>query len=356
MKKSFILLITVVIFKTFSISAEAKEPDDYITDFENTLPEEFGDVLEGELSERVGPEALFREIISVVEGKSSRIALFFTTLLGAVILSSVAELCPEKTREGAVRGVAVVNGLLVGGWLCGLLGEALSAISEAGGFFSALIPLFSAVTLASGGVKSAAVGAYGMNTVLAIVGGGFTAAISAISGFSVAMSLAFPLGGCGTASVSRSAKSMFGWLFGIATALLMGTLSLQSLVSGASDNAAMRTARYMASSVIPMAGGTVSASLSTLASGISYVKGIIGAGAIFVILLMLLSPLVMLLGYRLALSAAASVARLAGLSSSADSLSSFLGAIDLTVAVYSVSGVLYLFEIILFIKSGVTAF
>ncbi len=353
MKNIAKILIIIVIISFFTLDIAAEEPDDYIKDFEEILPEEYGDILSEGLESRVGPEALLYEIERILAGRGSLIFGFFSSLLGTLLFMSVAGLCPERLREGAVRGVSVISSVYIGSMILSLFAETRDALISASGFFSSAIPIMTLVTLSGGGAKSAAVGAAGMNTVLSIVGGLFTASLSALVGFSLAMGLSSAVGGDGSRAVLRSAKNLFFWLFGIGSALLMGTLSLQSFVSGASDSAAMRTAKYMAQSSIPLVGGAVSASLSTLASGLMYAKGVIGAGAVFVLLMLLLSPLIMLLFYRLSLSCALSLSELIGVKEAAGAFNSFRGAIDITIALYALSGILYIFEIILFIKSGV---
>ncbi len=352
MKNIIKMLIIIVVMSVFTVKASAKEPDDYIKDFESVLPDGFENIVSDEPESALGPEALLLEIRAILNKRYSSAAAFFLSLVGALAFMSLSSLCPEGMRETAVKGVAMISAVFIGGVLVKMFAEISESLSSASAFFSSLIPIMSAITLAGGGVKSAAIGAMGMNTVLSLVGGGFTAVLTALCGFSLAMSLAAAVGGEGAVSISRSSRGLFLWFFGIATALLMATLSLQTLVSGAADSAAMRTAKYMAQSSIPMVGGTISASLSTLAAGLSYAKGIIGGGAIFVLLLIFLSPLIMLLLYRLALSFALSLSELLGITPAFSCFSSFRGAVDIIIAVYGLSAVLYIFEIILFIKSG----
>ncbi len=353
MKKAVKMLMIVVIISAFTINASADEAEDYINDFEAVLPDGYENLLTGDTESLIGPEVLLYEIWAAVSDKGTLLVSFFFALVGSVLLMAAAGMCPEKMRGAAQRGVSVAVSLMIGASLASVLAETRQALISANSFFSSLVPLLSAVTLAGGGVKSAAVGASGMNLVLSLVGGVFTAGLSSLTGFSLAMGLASSVGGHGAQTVSKFSKGLFMWIFGIGTALLMGTLSLQTLVSSSSDSAAMRTAKYIAGTGIPMVGGTISSSLSTLAAGLSYAKGVIGGAAVFVLLLMFLTPLLLLLLYRLALWAASLIAELVGISSAVGCFGSFKGALDITLSVYALSSILYIFEIILFIKSGV---
>ena len=101
-----------------------------------------------------------------------------------------------------------------------------------------------------------------------------------------------------------------------------------------------------------MVGGTVSGAMATLATGLSYVKSVVGAGALAVLLSMLLSPFIILLLYRTAVSVAAGLSSYLGIKRAEGLLSSVRGAFDLYLAVYSITSVLFIFEIVLFMMSG----
>ena len=264
MRKLLKMSIILVIISLFTLPASAKEAEDYIDDFEDELPDGYENILSEGLPDRIGPKAILAEIGALLDGNSSRVGGFFLTLLGCLSLSFFADACPPGTREGVKRGISLISGVTVGGEVCRLLIEAASAQSAANRFFSSVIPIFSAVTLAGGGVEGAAVGAAGMNLVASVVGGAFAATLSLVAGVSVAMSLAACAGGSGSAAVNRSAKGLFLWIFGISTTLLMGTLSLQTMVSSAADSATMRTAKYMASTAIPVAGGIIPFSICAI--------------------------------------------------------------------------------------------
>jgi stage III sporulation protein AE len=143
------------------------------------------------------------------------------------------------------------------------------------------------------------------------------------------------------------------WLIGIVTAIVMGTLALQTVISAVKDSAAIRAARYAASGMIPVVGGTVAASLSTLASGVTYVKGVIGAGACAVVLVMLISPLVLLILNRAAVSAAITLADFLGVGSVSRLYGAIRRSFDLFIAFYALTVLIFIFEIILFVMTEV---
>ncbi len=355
MKKLIKMLTVVVIIGLFSLNCSAAEADKYLDEFGEILPEEYKEsaVSDGTLIESLGISAVLYEIHAALTGEGGRVGAFLLLLIGLVSLSAVTALVPTPNKKICEAGVGALSSIAIYRSIYPLFSELTAALSGVGEFMCRLSPLLAAVTLAGGGVSGASVQSAGMATVLGFFGGASSALFSAVSGFTLAMSLVSSFGGEGGASVLRATKNSFNWLLGIATALLMGTLSLQTLVATARDSAGMRAAKYAASGLIPIVGGTVSGALSTLASGLSYVKGVVGAGSIFVILSMGLSPLVLLLLYRLALSLSVSMASLLGAAAAERTVGSYRFLFDTLIALYCLSLLVYIFMIILFVKSGV---
>ncbi len=355
MKKLIKMLIIVVIIVVFTLPAHAQESTDkHLDSFENILPEEFCGLTEDtdELISRVGIDALLWEIFSAAREGGGALA-FFAVLLGGIAVSAFAEMSHARhaADTSAVVGILLSSIILVS--VIPLFDGVLEGISEATDFFAACIPVMAAVGVAGGGVGTAGAQAVGMEITIALLSRVLLPIFSALISFSLATGALSPLGDGSSESVMASARSFFLWLLGIVTALIMGALSLQTVVAAAGDSAKMRAAKYVASGMIPVVGGTVAGSMATLASGLAYVKGIIGAGAVAVLISIFISPLILLLLYRLAVTVAASLAGFLGVTAPARIYKVFSRAFDLVIAIYTTSVVLYIFEVVLFLVSGV---
>lgn len=355
MKKLVKMLIIVVTIAVFTLPVAAEENvDKHLSDFENILPEHLSGITEDEekLISSVGIDALLHDVISALCEGGGALA-FFAVLIGGVAISAVADRCHVRHTEDASRAVGILLSAVTLTTVVPLFDGVLSGLSEATDFFAACVPIMAAVGVAGGGIAGAGVQAVGMDLTIAILSRVLLPIFTALISFSLALGALSPLGDPSSESVMGSARSFFLWLLGIVTALIMGALSLQTVVAAAGDSARMRAAKYVASGMIPVVGGTVAGSMATLASGLSYVKGIIGAGAVAVLISIFLSPLVMLLLYRLALTVASSLADFLGVSAPARIYKVFARAFDLVIAVYTTSVVLYIFEVVLFCASGV---
>ena len=80
---------------------------------------------------------------------------------------------------------------------------------------------------------------------------------------------------------------------------------------------------------------------------------VVGGGAIAVVISLIISPLITILMYRLCLKLALIFASLISVDGCADVISSFLGAIDMLMAAYAFSAIVYIAELVAFLKGGV---
>lgn len=356
MKKVIFLLSIVVIVPLFSLFCSADEGvDRFINEFNEALPEgyqEFGN------TDKLTNLADFGSLVSVIEETITEgqadIVKFLLLLLGSATLMAVATLCPGKIADTVEVGAGIICSVTVFTAISPIISSVSGEIEKISSFFASLIPITVGITAFGGGAATASVQAVGMYTALSCVSGVADKIFLTLSAFGLAMAMLSSFSSDGISSVCRGLKGLFNWVTGIFTALLTAAFSLQTLIASSADNAAMRAAKYAASGLIPVVGSTVSGAISTLASGLSYARGIVGGGAIAVILYMAVSPLVLLLLYRLSLSLCIILTDFMGVSSASRIFTSFRFALDMTVTVYALSALIYLFEIIIVIRTGVS--
>lgn len=128
---------------------------------------------------------------------------------------------------------------------------------------------------------------------------------------------------------------------------------MQSTVAAGTDSVAIRSARYAVSSAIPIVGSAVSGAFGIMAGGVTYARGVVGGGAIAVVLSLVLAPLVTLLAYRLCLRVGVGFCSWCSLDGCEGVFTAFSGALDTLVAVYSLTSVVYIVELVAFLKGGV---
>ena len=354
MKKLLCLLTIIVILPCFCLKTQAvEETCEYISDFEEIVPEGMEDVTDSDaLIGRLSVEGILLGIISAIDGEKGRVSEFFLTLLGIIVFSALGALTPEPLSEVVLSVIGLVSSATIFKILGDLISELLLSLDKISGFFSLFIPISVGVTALGGGESTAILQGSGMYISLSLLSRLSESVFSSVISLGLAAALISPLGGRILSSLSSGVKAIFTRSLGVFTAIITATFSLQTLVASAADNAAMRAARYMASGLIPVVGSTVSGAISTLASGMSYAKSVVGGGAVAVIVALALTPLVAILLYRLCLSIAMGISGIACVDSSV--FSAYRTALDMALSLYALSSLIYIFEIIIFIKSGVT--
>lgn len=346
-------LIPLLLLLLAPVTAAA-EPADYLEELEGALPEDTPfDASDPEaLSEAIGFEAILLEIYGILRSEGGGLLGFLLTLIGIGALSLLGENLNPSLRPAVGAAISVVGAVAVARRILLTVSAVSRAMSEISGFFGRLIPILTGITAAGGGVSTAAVSATGMSVSLALIGEISAGVLSLSVSILFVLGMLADLGGVGV-GLLKSVKSFFTRGLGIVVFLFGAALALQTVLATASDGMLMRTAKFAASSSIPVVGGTVGGALSTLAAGLSYVKGVAGTASVAVIGWIALSPLVLLLAYRAVLSIADGFVGIFNMGGGIKCFSAMLAALDSLIAIFSMSTIVYIFQIILFVKSGV---
>ena len=332
----------------------AAAPEDYLEDLYEVLPDGLSfDASDPEsISEAVGFEAILAEIGGILKDRGREIFSFLLTLVGIATLAALARSVDTELQRPVSAAVSAVSAVAVVSRILPAVRAVGEAMSEASAFFGKLIPIFSGITVAGGGVSTATVSAAGMSISLAVVESISSRVLTLAVAALFVLGMLADLGGTGE-SLTRGVRSFFLRGIGIVCFLFATTLALQTVISSASDGVMMRTAKFAASSSIPVVGNTVGGAIGTLAAGLSYVKSIAGTAALAVIASVALSPLLLLLTYRFVLSFTVSFLGFLDTGRGIRCFSAMLAALDALIAVFSVSTIVYIFQIVLFVKSEV---
>lgn len=337
------------------------EVDSIWNDFWEVIPEEIEKPSsQEEMISGVGIDALLSEIVSAISGEGGRGAAFFAMIFGIAMLLAVSETAfpienPAFSKQVSA-GVAMISSVLIFkeiGPLCMAVKESLLLLTD---FFSSLIPIFTAILTAGGNVNSAHVQALNMNITLSLIAKVSTSFLLPLCFALFSLALASSIDGGAVSSVAKGVKGAFMWLLGISTTVILAAVSMQSMISGAADSAYLRAAKYAASGMIPVVGSTVSSALATLSGGLSYVRSAVGISSVFIIISVSLSPLINLLLRRFAFSVSMSLLEYMGSVGGVRVFSAFRAALDALISVYVISVIVYISEIIVFIKCGVEVF
>ena len=327
--------------------------DKIIDDFYSAIPDGTVDASNiGSISESLGPKHILEQIFRVLSDRGSELGAFLLTLIGICMMNALASQARDEPGSYATRAVGIVSSVMLFDRLMFLVDGSVESIRKINEFFGAVIPVALAVNSVGVSPSTASAQAIGMGLTLGAyshITSGLLSGVVTVIFVGSAASAIDPM----FVRLSQGVKNIFLTLMGILTVLVGATFSLQTVISASADSALIRSARYAVSNTVPIVGGAISGVLGVALGCVSYARGIVGGGAIAVILSLVLSPLVVLFAYRLCLKAGAFFASL----TSGESFSvfgPFLGALDALIAVYALTSVVYIGELVAFLKGGVS--
>ena len=342
-KKSLhVLLIFAILIIAFGVPAlaEGASPEDAVNDFFDLLPQDMREYA----GTALGIDALFYEVISAAAGLKGRIAGFFITLVGVAVFIVLLNNLNSRLSPTVKSFGSVIASSAVFCHVFSLVKEVALSLGEIRGFFSSVLPLFVSVTAMGGGTFTAGTGAFGTALTLQLTGLFTEEVLGSLCVVMVLGGLLSSMQGF-SLTIARGVKNFFTRGVGLVATVLLGTLAMQTLISSCNDNMAIRAARYAVSGFVPVVGSTVGGALSTLVGSVAYAKGVIGAGAISVIVVMAVTPLVLLLLYRFCFFLVTSFLNTVGVGDGAACIAGAADALDALIAVYAVSMVTYVLEI-----------
>ena len=345
--------MTTIIFKSavfFNGGAAFDKIEGFINDFLALLPNEPENAQD--IDELLDPKGILLELFSSISNDGGRIGRFFALLIFSAIAVYLASAYLGKLSPLAESAASVVALSPAIYELLTLADEVAIGIGEICGFFSSLTPLLLSVMIAGGGGSASAVSGVQMGLVASAIQAVSSEILLPMVRAVLILGCVSALGGTGAERLARAIKNVFTKGLGLVSTLVSAIFALQSIIAGAADTASLRLAKFTAQSLAPSVGSVIGASMSTLSSGLSYARGIIGAGAIGAIIWIMLSPLAVLMVYRLAIGIASGFAEALGVRSYSKALSAMQYALDGLISVFLVSGILFIFQLVIFIKSG----
>lgn len=138
-------------------------------------------------------------------------------------------------------------------------------------------------------------------------------------------------------------SSAFKWVCGIVFTLFAGFLSLQGISAGKYDSISIKATKFAIKSYIPIIGSYVADGMDYIVLGSILVKNTVGLVAILILLVIILSPVINLIVYKLLLQLSSGVLETSG----SNKMSSFCSSVSkcLTLPIVIVVGVAFMFLI-----------
>ena len=242
------------------------------------------------------------------------------SLLAVILVASIIESMEDSISSKSMSKIFGVICVLVSvGIVSASVSEAVSVAAEAlnagGTFMIGYVPIFAGITASSGSVTSAV--AYNLMVLMVAEASVTISGEIIIPALSVCMAMGiveainpdFHLSG-----ITEAIKNVVTFVMGFIMTIFLGLLSLQSIVGASADTLGVKAAKFMVSNFIPVIGGAVADTYTTVKNSLGLLRGGVGFFGIAVIFLMILPPLMEVIAMRLIFIAAGVVSDLFGVS------------------------------------------
>ena len=230
------------------------------------------------------------------------------SILAAVLLCAILSVLGEKTQASSVFGLIGV--LSITAILCGPVLECLAqgaeSIRACAQFMLAYIPVYATVVATGGAPATAAI----YHTVLMIAAQTVSQLAAGVflplTQSYMMLSLAGGIGQNGGIMMTSGAiKKLINWGLVLVMTAFTGLLSLQSFLSSAADGAAVKTAKFLVGSFIPVVGSVLTDALSAMQGSLQIIKASVGSFGILVAVLTFLPVLLRITVLRAVVAVAA---------------------------------------------------
>ncbi len=241
--------------------------------------------------EELSYKNIFSYCLDFVKSGGSRPFKALTSALAVIILCSLMQnFSPNSTVLKSVNYTSLASfAVIIAPALYSLTGTAVSLLKSVSVFIGALAPFVTALVTASGKPISAAGSSVSLSVALS--------ALSVVTSF-----LALPLmntylsfGICagftknkGLTQLAKSIKKIVNWVFSLSITIFLAVFSAKSSIAAAQDSLTTKTAKFVLGSTVPITGGVLSETLSSVVASLSLIKKsavIYGAVVLFIMVL-----------------------------------------------------------------------
>ena len=249
----------------------------------------------------VEPEKIFDALFNIVSDAVRSPLRFTVTALGILMLISVFSAVVQKSDSTGMVGAGVLA-LTVAVPVAQVVTTAFSVIEALLAFTTAFAGVFCAIVSSSGnltmGISYASLTVFS-NTV-------FSGAITNFSQPVIKAMCSVGFLSCFdiyklTGRFTSIIKKIYVLLLSFIGTVFSGLVTLKGVLSEGADSLSSRSIRFVIGQSLPVVGGAVSETYSTLVSSLSLIKNTVGAFGIITVVVFVLPTLIQLVGWVLSL-------------------------------------------------------
>ncbi len=252
-------------------------------------------------------ESFFSSVLALFWGGLQDFLPIIASIIAISILGGmIGNLKPTSNGKSIGNIVHFVTyGVIIiflGATLTQIISITTNALTSIKSLFDGIFPILMTLLTAVGGTVS--VGIY--QPAIALLSNAFISLITYILLPMFIFSMVFSIVGNLSNNVRLDKfvaflQSAFKWTIGLCFTIFLGFVSIQGVMAGAVDGLSVRTAKFAIRSYIPIIGGYVSDGFSIIMASSMLIKNAVGGVGLFLLLSIVISPVLNLVLFMLAL-------------------------------------------------------
>ncbi|MEG1887225.1 MAG: hypothetical protein RR177_03780 [Oscillospiraceae bacterium] len=344
MKRIVILIITMLLLTTNVLASNEEIYNEQYeksgaADLYESLPpsaQEFLNKIKAEdmqgASEDISANNVFYGIMDILKNGFKRPFASLCTIICLIILSSFLNGIASENST-ATRAISYVTtlGVITATILpiVSVIKLSVSAIKGCSVFMLSFVPVFGGILISKG---NAAVSAGFTGIMLAV-----SELISSAAGFlilpMVGIYLAFSIcsavsEGINITGIGELFKKTATWIMTFAMSIFLSVMSIQTIIGSSADSVAMKTAKFVVSSAVPVVGASIGEAISSVKACATVLSSSVGMFGVICVVACLLPVLIELFLWRISLLACKSVSDMFSLFQ----VSNILRAVDIAIS------------------------
>lgn len=288
---------------------------------------------------KVSPQSLLDLFLKIITGQIQNPLKMFAAVLSIILICAMMECFKVSFSEKSLGGLfslvsTVLIGLIIVIPMMNCISHVCSAITLSSNFMLIFVPVITVLLAASGKPVTAS----GLNLII------FTAA-ELISRFSssllvplLCIYLAFSIVGVLSPDINLSGlsdilKKSVNFILGLFSTVFVSLISLQGLLGQSADTVATRTTKFLLGSFVPVVGGAIGDTITTVQSCVGLTKNTVGAFGLIAALLIYIPVVAELIVWILCVQACSAGAALFGLKTAGDLLKAIYYTLSLLLSI-----------------------
>lgn len=364
------IIITIILVFIFSVSVNAES--NYQKQYENIGAEQIKDSLDEQTQDfflennidvknpdwvnQLTSSNVLSYVWGLLTGGINAPLKVAVMMAGIILISaSFTAFASRPHFQTAMYATVIAIGALITNniWQC--VEMTVSAVKGCCAFMIAFIPVFASVLALSGKTITAPAMSALLLTASEAVSFASTFMVLPLMGGYLSLSIASgvsPL--ISNSGIVDGVKKISMWIMSLLGTLFVGILGIQTAVNSAADSVALRTAKFLIGTSVPVAGGVLSEAVSTISASIGLLRSSIGIYGVVALAITLLPIVVELILWRLALMVNISLAGMFSITKLSDILRAVDTMLSVLLAVVLIVGAMFIISLSVVVVSGKT--